>query len=638
MSYSLQNASKLFVKIPKRKPTFQSAVGSLFHSSSWKNYSYAQDLDGISMEDENVVLWTSKISNFVRKNKPLNAIGLFKEILVKNQKPNFVTLLSIVRAIGQMESGNMVSMIHGYAIKTGFDSEVSVVTALLGVYSVWNISAMGLLFDQTPTKDVVLWSSMVSVCVKNEEYVKAFKFFRKMQFSGVEPNYVTIVSVLPACADLGALQLGKEIHGFSIKKAFYSQINVQNSLVDMYSKCRNFRYSSWIFSRMQLKDQISWRSMIYGCIENDFPGKALAMFSEMRLCGLEPDENIVRDIVVVSSQFGQLDLGLCLQTLALKKGHLAVVSTVTAFLQMYARFNQLGSARILFDSLEYKDLIAWSAMISAYTQNGQSSNAFNIFREMQLTDEKPNEVTFVSLLQSCSPMASSEIGESIHAHVIKAGYISNPFLTSALIDMYCKFGRIRQGESLFEENHANDLICWSSMINGYGINGFGHEALTCFSDMILSGIKPNNVVFISVLSACSHCGGLEYEGWNWFYAMEEKYGLKPKLAHYACMVDMLSRKGNVEEAFEFVKNMPIEPDKRIWGTLVSGCTKTHGCSEILEFVAKQLICLDPKDSSYYVILSNLYAEQGRWIEVEKLREFTDAKGFKKERGYSIMIQ
>lgn len=630
MSYSLQNASKLFVKIP-------ASVGSLFHNSSWKNYFYVQDHDGISVEDEKtVVLWTSKLSNFVRKNKPLNAIGLFKEMLVNNQKPNFVTLLSIIRAIGQLESGNMASMMHGYAIKTGFDSEVSVVTALLGVYSVWNISAMGLLFNQTPRKDVVLWSSMVSVCVKNEEYGKAFEFFRKMQFSGVQPNYVTIVSVLPACADLGALPLGKEIHGFSIKNGFNSQINVQNSLVDMYSKCRNFKYSSRIFNRMQLKDQISWRSMIYGCIENEYPGKALGMFSEMRLSGLEPDENIMRDIVVVvSSQFGQLDHGLGLQALALKGGHLAAVSMVTAFLQMYSKFDQLESARILFDSLKYKDLIAWSAMISAYTQNGQSSNAFNIFREMQMTEENPNEVTFVSLLQSCSLMASSEIGESIHAHVIKAGYMSNAFLISALIDMYCKFGRIRQGESLFDENHANDLICWSSMINGYGINGFGDEALACFSDMILSGIKPNNVVFISVLSACSHCG-LEYEGWNWFKSMEEKYALTPKLAHYACMVDMLSRQGNIGEALEFVKSMPIEPDKRIWGTLLSGCRKTYGCSEILEFVAKQLISLDPKDSSYYVILSNLYAEQGRWIEVEKLREFTDAKGLKKERGYSMI--
>lgn len=635
MSYFSQNANKLFVKIPKRKPTFQASVGSLFHNSSWKNYLYVQNLDGTSVEDENLVLWTSKISNFVRKNKPLNAVGLFREMLLNNQKPNFVTLLSVIRAIGQLESGHMASVVHGYVIKTGFDSELSVVTALLGAYSVWDISAMGLLFDQTPRKDVILWSSMVSVCVKNEVYLKAFEFFREMQLSGVQPNYVSIVSVLPACADLGALQLGKEIHGFSIKKGFYSQINVQNSLVDMYSKCRNFKYSIWIFNRMQLKDQISWRSMIYSCIENEFPGKALGMFSEMRLCSLEPDENIMRDIVVVSSQFGQLELGLCLQGLALKRGYLAVVSLVTAFLQMYAKFGKLESARILFDSLKYKDLIAWSAMISVYAQNGQSSNAVNIFREMQLTNEKPNEVTFVSLLQSCSLMASSEIGESIHAHVIKVGYMSNPFLISALIDMYCKFGRIRQGEALFDENHAKDLICWSSMINGYGINGFGDDALTCFSNMILSGIKPNNVVFISVLAACSHCG-LEYEGWNWFYAMEEKYGLTPKLAHYACMVDMLSRQGNIEEALEFVNSMPIEPDKRIWGTLLAGCRKTYGYSEILEFVAKQLISLDPKDSSYYVILSNLYAEQGKWMEVEKLREFTDAKGLKKERGYSMI--
>lgn len=227
------------------------------------------------------------------------------------------------------------------------------------------------------------------------------------------------------------------------------------------------------------------------------------------------------------------------------------------------------------------------------------------------------------------------MGESIHAHIKKAGYSSNTFLTSALIDLYCKYGSIRQAMAIFDEMPAKDLICWSSMINGYGINGYGSEALETFSNMLNSGILPNDVVFVSVLSACSHCG-LDDEGWDWFYAMEEKFCITPKLAHYACMVDMLSRRGYVKEALEFVNKLPIEPDIRIWGALLAGCRKNSDSTEVAEVAVHRLISLDPENTSYHVFLSNLYAEQNRWEDVDRLRNLVEEKGLKKDAGCSVV--
>lgn len=155
------------------------------------------------------------------------------------------------------------------------------------------------------------------------------------------------------------------------------------------------------------------------------------------------------------------------------------------------------------------------------------------------------------------------------------------------------------------------------MINGYGLNGYGIEALETFSNMLDCGIKPNGVVFLSVLSACSHCG-IEYDGWNWFYFMKEKYGITPTLAHYACMVDLLSRQGNIEQALDFVKKMPMEPDKRIWGALLAGCRLGPCAIEIVEFVVEQLATLDPQNRNYYMILLDLYAEEGRGEDATRL--------------------
>ncbi|XP_073027319.1 pentatricopeptide repeat-containing protein DOT4, chloroplastic-like [Primulina eburnea] len=582
--------------------------------------------------------WASKISSLVRENQPREAIRVFKSILVNRRSSNFVTVLSVIKAVGLIRSKDMVFGIHGYAIKVGcIDSEVSVVTALVGVYSSFDMGNAWKLFNQTANRDVVLWSAMVSACVSNGEYLEAFKLLKEMVFFGVQPNHVTVASILPVCAGLGALNIGKEIHDHCIKKVFYTNTVFQNSLLGMYSRCGDLKAALLVFNDMQNKDIVSWRIVIHGCVENDSPRQALELFLKFRCSSFEKvDEFIILEVIGAYSELVENFIRNGFHSLVLKTGFTGFVFVVTELLRVYAKFGYIESARSLFDQLDRKDLIAWSAMISVYAQSSRPNDAFDLLRQMQLANQKPNEFSYVSLLQACISINAIEIGESIQAQIIKDGYSNNTFIMSSLIDMYCRFGKVRQGESIFSENFTNDFMCWSSMINGYAINGCGEEVLECFSNMLSLGIEPNDIIFISVLSSCSH-SGLEYEGWNWFYAMEETYGIRPNLAHYACMVDMLSRQGNVEEALEFVYKMPIQPDKRIWGALLAGVQNTRGNIDILELVVEKLNSLDPENTSYLVVLSNLYAEHGRWEEVEKLRNMIDNKSLKKIMGYTTVL-
>lgn len=289
---------------------------------------------------ENVISWTSKISGLVRKNEPNAAVGLFKKMLENEERPNFVTILCVIKALGALDWEHMLWVIHQLGIKMGFESEVSVLTALLGCYSMYDMGIAWKIFDQIPNKDVVVWSSMVSACVRNRQYFDALDFFRDMQCHGVQPNHVTIVSILPACADLGFLSLGKEIHGFSIKRVFYCLSNIQNSLVDMYAKCRNLEASIRVFQNILKKDVISWRTIIRGCIDNEFPKKALYLFVRMRLSCSEPNETIIQDAVMASSQTEEHKFGLALQCCILKSGFLAFVSVGTVLMQMYIKYGR----------------------------------------------------------------------------------------------------------------------------------------------------------------------------------------------------------------------------------------------------------------------------------------------------------
>ncbi|CAA0820772.1 Pentatricopeptide repeat-containing protein [Striga hermonthica] len=633
-----RSAHKLFDVFPKRNPPPQTAPNSKTREYIRRNRPILVDPFEYFSENDVVRSWTSRISSLVRQNRPEDALRLFKSMLASGERPNFVTVLSAIKAACSLGPIILACGLHGFSVKMGLiTSQVTVVTALVGVYSTWDMTSAWKLYLETTNKDVVLCSAMVSACVGQGNYLGAFKLLKEMSFSNMPPNHVTISSVLPACADMAALYLGKEIHGYVIRNLLFVHTVCGNSLLDMYSKCGCLEAALKVFELMESKDIVSWRIIVRGCIENKSLEKALEFFTRLRACGEEKvDECIVQEIIGAHSLFGKNYINHGFHTLLMKTGLTAYVPLMTEFLQAYARYGDIESSRKIFDNLEFKDVIAWSAMISVYAQSTQPDKVFDILQQMQLADEKPNEFTFVSLLLACTSLDAMYSGESIHAQITKNGYLTNTYLISALIDMYCKFGRTRQGKAVFDENNnKKDLICWSSMINGYAINGCGEEVLECFSKMLSFGIEPNDVIFISVLSACSHCG-FEYEGWSWFNAMETTYGIKPKLAHYACMVDMLSRQGNIEEALEFANNMPIEPDKRIWGAILAGCKNVDGANENLEFVSKKLIDLDPENMSNYVVLSNLYADKGRWDEVEKLRNSVDRKSLRKVVGYSTI--
>ncbi|KAK9153426.1 hypothetical protein Sjap_000906 [Stephania japonica] len=582
-----------------------------------------------------LIEWTATISRLARRGSEEEAIETFKSMLLQGLRPNHVTVLSMIKAFGALDCEETTWVIHGFVIKLGFNFEVSIVTALLSLYSMQDMAMVWQLFHQVSTKDVVLWSALIAACLKHGLFVEAVDAFREMQVSGVPPNHVSVVSVLPACADFGVVTLGKQIHGCSMRRGFFSVINVQNSLVDMYAKCRDFKSSVLFFERIAERDLVSWNIMICGCMENGRPREALDVFVKMQNTSCRPDSRSLRNSLGACSQAKELAFGLGLHCFVIKVGLFAAISVGTALLRMYADFGDLQASRILYDGLHQKDFIAFSAMISIYAQAGYPHLALNTFKQMQLGEIKPNEITLVSLIQACSSLDTVQQGQIIHAHVLRVGHSSNAYITSALIDLYCKFGKLNQGKLLFDKLQAKDLICWSSMINGYGVNGCGKEALKTFCDMLDGGVRPNEVVFISILSACSHCG-LENEGWWLFNNMESEFSVTPTLAHCACMVDMLSRRGRIEEAVEFINKMPLEPDTSIWGAVLAGCRATQGATELAELAAENLIRMDPKNTSYYIILSNLYAERGQWRDVERLRMYMKEKGFRKTAGYSMI--
>ncbi|KMZ73876.1 hypothetical protein ZOSMA_13G00800 [Zostera marina] len=280
--------------------------------------------------------------------------------------------------------------------------------------------------------------------------------------------------------------------------------------------------------------------------------------------------------------------------------------------------------------MQNRDVVSWSAMISGYHQSCQCKEALEVFHKMQLSGVEPNEVTMVSVLASCAVLGALETGRWLHSLISRKKLALTITLGTVLVDFYAKCGSIETSIETFNDMPRKNVLTWTVLIQGMASNGKGRLAITYLKSMIESGIRPNDVTFVAVLSACSHAGLVE-EGWKLFRSMTDDYGITPRIDHYGCMVDILSRSGELIQAYQFIRSMPIQPNAVIWRTLLGSC-KLHKNVEIGEEALSEIRKLDPTHSGDYVLLSSIYASVGRFEDALRVRAEMKTRGIKKSPG------
>lgn len=301
---------------------------------------------------------------------------------------------------------------------------------------------------------------------------------------------------------------------------------------------------------------------------------------------------------------------------------------------MYAKAGRIHEAQGVFESLPKRDVVSCTAIISGYAQLGHDEEALELFRRLQMEGMSSNYVTYASVLTALSGLSALDHGKQVHNHVLRSELPSYVVLQNSLIDMYSKCGSLNYSRRIFDSMPERTVISWNAMLMGYSKHGMGREVVELFELMREENkVKPNSVTILAVLSGCSH-GGMEERGLEIFFEMENgKLGVEPVIEHYGCVVDLLGRAGQVEEAFKFIKKMPFEPTAAIWGSLLGAC-RVHSNIDIGDFVGRRLLEIEPENAGNYVILSNLYASAGRWEDVRTLRELMSEKAVIKEPGRS----
>ncbi|XP_010249343.1 PREDICTED: pentatricopeptide repeat-containing protein At1g08070, chloroplastic-like isoform X2 [Nelumbo nucifera] len=385
-----------------------------------------------------------------------------------------------------------------------------------------------------------------------------------------------------------------------------------------------------------VRDVVSWNSIISGYLQKGLCEEALKVFGKMLDGRSErPNELTVASVLTACGRIGDLDLGKKIHGFLMASGIVFDVFLGSSLIDMYVKCGQTEDARKVFDRLPHRNVVSWTSMIAGYTHCGLFREAINLFREMQVAGVMIYEATLACVISACGHLGALDQGSWVHAYGERNGIKMNLPVKNALIDMYSKCGNIDKALEIFHELIQPDVFSWTVMISGLAVNGKSEKAVDFFSQMEMSSeVRPNEVTFLGLLSACSH-GGMVEKGFYYFGSMTRTYNLTPRIEHYGCMVDLLGRASLLAEAKKFLMEMPIEPDAVIWRALLFACRNNRNI-EMAEFAAKQILQLEPRKCGTHILLSNIYASVSRWSDAERIRKIMNVHGIQKQPACSFI--
>lgn len=544
---------------------------------------------------------------------------------------------TVLKACGQLSWTQLGKEAHGFVLKKGMDRDVFVGNALMLMYGECaSVESARLIFDKMMERDVVSWSTMIRSLSRNKEFDMAMELIREMNFMQVRPSEVAMISMANLFAGIANMRIAKAMHAYVIRNSKNEQMGVPitTALMDMYAKCGNLGSARQLFNGLTAKTVVSWTAMIAGYIRSNRLKEGTELFLRMRGENVFPNEITMLSLIIECGFSGALQLGKQLHAYILRNGFTVSLALATALVDMYGKCNDIRNARALFDSVQNRDVMIWTAMISAYRHAHVIDQAFNLFIQMSTCGVNPTKVTIVSLLSLCTEAGALDLGKWVHSYIDKERVEVDCILNTALVDMYAKCGDIDAASRLFMEAKTRDICMWNAIITGFAMHGYGEEALDIFAEMERQKVKPNGITFIGLLHACSHAG-LVTEGKKLFEKMVHTFDLVPQIEHYGCMVDLLGRAGLLDEAHEMIKRMPIKPNTIVWGALVAAC-RLHKNPQLGELAATQLLAIEPENCGYNVLMSNIYAAANKWSDAAGVRKAMKAIGMKKEPGHSLI--
>jgi pentatricopeptide repeat protein len=561
-----------------------------------------------------VVSWNAMISGHVKCGQGQKALRLFQQMVQEGMEPDRITFVGVLNACASVVALEEGRFVHEQIIQRGLEFDVFVSNSLVDMYAkcgsmedAWQV------FNKMPLHDVVTWNALIFGHVKCGQGYKALELFQQMQQEGVQPNTITFVGFLNACASEAALEEGRCTHQQIISSSFESDLFVVNSLIDMYVKCGSMEEAWTVFNKMPCCDVVSWNIMISGHVKCGQGHKALALFRQMQLEGMKPNSATFAGVVNACASIVALEEGRHAHQQIIRSGCESSVNVQNSLIDMYAKCGSMEDAWRVFNKMASRDVVSWNIMILGHLKCGQRQKALQLFKQMQQEGMKPAPNTFVGVLNACASELALEEGRHAHEQIVQSGFESDVFVGSSLINMYTKCGSMEDPLQVFKKMPSHHVVSWNALIFGHVKYGQGRKSLELFQQMQLAGVELDPVTFVGVLNACASVVTLE-EG---RHAHEQiiQSGCESNVFVGSSLVNMYAKCGSLEDAQRVFNRMPVR-DVVCCNAMIYGHVKCGQGQKALEvFQLMQQEGLEPDPATFIGVLnactSVLALDEGR---------------------------
>ncbi|XP_078430244.1 pentatricopeptide repeat (PPR) superfamily protein [Wolffia australiana] len=598
------------------------------------------------VDNPDLYSWKVMLRWLLQREKHAGVLGLYSRMRLAGLAPDNSVYAGSLKAAAELRCSWQARKLHCVIAKAGGSPDGFVLNTLLDAYGKCGaLDCARRVFDEMPDRDVVSWSCMIGGCVQNESAEEGLSLFIRMRReTETEPNEFTVGGLVAAGSALDSPRLGRCVHGYVIKRFMAGNVFLATRLLGMYAEWGMTDDARGVFDQLPAVDVVSWTAMIAGYAQAGAPRRAVELFRGGGGGAAVPNAFTLASLLSAASQLEDPVLGETLHGLAAKLGLGEEAQVTNAALTMYARGGRFCDARRLFDACAgpRRDVVTWNAIIAGYAQGGLAVEALSLFLRMRSAGPAPDAVTFVAALSACAAAGDFSAGQQCHAEATKRGVLANVFVATALLDVYAKSGDEAAARAIFDGMSRRSNATWGAMISAHGAHGDPARSLALLGEMAAATttmtaakdhVTPNEAVYTAALTACRHTG-MVAEGRELFSRLCADPETAPSMAHYSSMVDLLARAGRLEEAMEFIQRMPQPPSAGVWGAFLHGC-RVHSQIDLGESAVRRMLELHPTDASYYLLMSGLYASQGRWPEAAKIRQLMRSRGLSKSPGCSI---
>ncbi|CAN4078229.1 unnamed protein product [Withania somnifera] len=546
--------------------------------------------------------WVAMLSGFCKNNREEDAILLYKDMRKIGVIPTPYVFSSVISASTKIEAFNLGEQLHASIYKWGYLSNVFISNALVTLYSRCGYLTLAeLVFIETPQKDGATYNSLISGLSMKGFTDKALQLFEKMQLSSLKPDCVTIATLLGACASLGALQKGKQLHSYATKAGLCSDSIIEGSLLDLYVKCSGIETAHKFFLGSQMENIVLWNVMLVGYGQMGDLDESFKIFSEMQFKGLQPNQYTYPSILRTCTSVGALYLGEQIHSQVLKTGFWKNAYVCSVLIDMYAKHEKFDAAEKIFWRLNEEDVVSWTSMIAGYAQHGFFVEALNLFRKMQDHDIRSDNIGFASAISACAGIQALDQGRQIHALSVVSGYSLDHSIGNALIFLYARCGRMQDAYAAFDKIDTKDIISWNGLVSGFAQSGFCEEALKVFSRLHGNGVQANMFTYGSAVSAAGNTTNIK-QG-KQIHARIVKNGYNAETEASNVLITLYAKCGSLVDARKEFLEMQNKNDVS-WNAMITGYSQ-HGCGiEAIElFEEMRHLDVKPNDVTYLGVLS-----------------------------------